>query len=57
MTKPTTVEGAEAIAQIVGLQAQRITRIETSLRRIETMLEQSNPMRSDEGGEPHATAN
>lgn len=55
MTKPTTVEGAEAIAQIVGLQAQRITRIETSLRRIETMLERSDPMRSTDSGEPHAT--
>lgn len=51
MTKPTTtVEGAEAVAQIVALQAQRITRMEASLRRIEAMLEQSDPKHSRKDG-------
>lgn len=50
VTKPTaTVEGADAIAQIVALQAQRLVRIEATLRRIETMLEQSDPMKPKEG--------
>lgn len=50
MTKPTTtVEGADAIAQIVALQAQRIVRIEATLRRIETMLEQSDPVKHEKG--------
>lgn len=50
MTKPTTaIEGADTIAQIVALQAQRLVRIEATLRRIETMLEQSDPMKPQEG--------
>lgn len=58
MTKPTTtIEGADAIAQIVALQAQRLVRIEATLRRIETLLEQSDPMQSRTEDEPHATAN
>lgn len=57
MTQPTNTTGTEAVAKIIALQAQRITRIEASLRRIETMLEQTHPMRSDEGGEPHAIRN
>lgn len=57
MTQPTNTTGTEAVAKIIAMQAQRITRIEASLRRIETMLERSDPIRSAEGGEPHATAN
>ncbi|MGO2036488.1 MAG: hypothetical protein ACTH2U_08415 [Brevibacterium sp.] len=50
MTKPTTtIEGVEAVAQIVALQAQRLVRIEATLRRIETTLEQSDPMKPQEG--------
>lgn len=44
MTAPTETTGPEAVAKIIALQAQRITRIEASLRRIETMLEQSRPI-------------
>ena len=51
MTKPTTtVAGPEAVAQIIALQAQRITRMEASLRRIESMLEQSDPKHSRKDG-------
>ncbi|MFF8895212.1 hypothetical protein [Brevibacterium casei] len=50
-TKPTaTVAGPEAVAQIVAMQAQRITRMEASLRRIESMLEQSDPKHSRKDG-------
>lgn len=51
MTKPTTtLQCADAIAQIMALQAQRITRMEAALRRIESMLEQSDPKHSRKDG-------
>lgn len=49
-TPTTTVEGADAIVQIVALQAQRIVRMEASLRRIEKLLEQDRPHEAEKGG-------
>lgn len=50
MTKPTeTTNPVAAIAQVLALQSKRISKMEATLTRIETMLEQPDPMKHQEG--------
>lgn len=49
MTKPTTTtNSADTIAQVLALQSKRISTLEATLRRIEKLLEQSDPMKHQE---------
>lgn len=57
-TKPTTTtNSADTIAQVLALQSKRISTLEATFRRIEKLLEQSDPMRSSGRTEPHAIRN
>lgn len=51
MTKPTTTTNpTDTIAQVLALQSRRIATMEATLRRVEQLLEQSDPKHSRKDG-------
>lgn len=52
MTKPTTTTNpTDTIAQVLALQSQRISRMDTTLREVKTMLEATRPHEGQEKGQ------
>lgn len=51
MTKPTTTtNSADTIAQVIAMQSKRISKMEATMTRIETLIEQARPHEDQEQG-------